>query len=147
MTYTLHTDASYAATWKVGSYAFVAEMGGFTHKESGILKRDIPDNLVSELLAFSKGLRFINGIVHKEERPLITIEVYTDCEWVLKVINGTLRGGKYHMIVRAVKHAMAGYKIKAHHVKAHQEKMDEHMLLNSWCDHAAKSELRREGWL
>lgn len=147
MKYTLHTDASYAKTSKTASYAFIAEFGGFSHKESGILKRDVEDNLIAELLAFSKGLSFINKIVHKEERPLIELEVYSDCDWVLRVLRGYSTGSKQHMVVKAVKHAMAGYKIKPHHVKSHQEKMDEHMILNSWCDHAARAELQREGWL
>lgn len=147
MTYTLYSDASYTTDSYVGAYAFVATLGEFVHKQSGILKSDVADNLLAELLAFSEGISFINKIIPKSARSLVTIEYYTDCEWVLRVLSGESNGGKHKNIVKSVLHATAGYKLSGAFVRAHQEKMDQHMVLNSWCDHAARAELRRGGWL
>lgn len=147
MKYTIHSDASYTSDYSVGAYAFVATLGDFVHKQSGILKTDVADNLLAELLAFSEGIKFINKIIPKNARSLVTVEAFTDCEWVLRVLSGETDGGKNKMIVKSVLHSAAGYKLTGRFVRAHQEKMDSDMVLNSWCDHAARAELRRGGWL
>lgn len=148
MNITIHTDASYAKDFRTASWAFIVEIADMTNRQSGVIRHDIPDNLVAELLAYEKALKHVNSIVPKDVRPLTKVLVYTDCEWVIKVINGKIVDSKHKWIIRAINHIASGYKsIQVKHVKAHTESGSPESVANAWCDTAAKSALRREGYI
>jgi len=148
MTLTIHTDASYASDFKVASWAYIIELGEFKVQRSGRIKHDVENNSIAELLAFEKAIKAVNKMIPEDVRPLANVIAYTDSQWTINAMTNPKTNNKHKMLVKAINHLGSKYKtITINHTKAHTSSGSPEALANSWCDHAAKSVLRKEGFI
>lgn len=148
--FTINTDASHDPHTKTGGWACWIKSNHYKLQASGAFPKPVANSSVAELKAIGEALLQLDMLISSQEYLRheaangILLYINTDSKFAIQAINGNIKRSKHLEIIRYIRSLTDGYVVDMRHVKAHTTNKDARSYVNSWCDKAAKEQVRKK---